>query len=109
MYEKSRNLFDCNIAGFAYYDGLDAIEKLVLGAIVTLVPEPDNPYDPEAVAVYFEKTKLGYIPKSLNSVISTLFYFGYGDIFDAKICTRNLEEHMEKQFSIVVKIKDNRA
>ncbi len=109
MYEKSRNLFDCNIAGFTYYDGLDVIDKLVLGAAVTLVPEPDNPYDPDAVAVYFEKSKLGFIPQTLNGIISSLFYFGHGDIFEAKICSRNLESHMEKQFSIVVKIKDNRA
>lgn len=108
MYEKSRNLFDCNIAGFSYYDGLDVIEKLVLGAPVTLVLEADNPYDPEAVAIYFEKSKLGYIPKSQNSIVSTLFYFGHGDVFEAKICSRNLEEYMENQFRIVIKVKDNR-
>lgn len=109
MYEKSRAVFNCNIAGFSYYDGIDVIEKLVIGAPVILMAESDNPYDPEAVAVYFEKTKLGYIPKAQNSFISSLFYFGHGDIFDAKICSRDLEEHMENQFRIVVKIKDNRA
>lgn len=108
MYEKSRNLFDCNIAGFTYYDGLDVIEKLVLGAPVTLMSEPDNPYDCEAIAIYFEKSKLGYIPKSLNGVISTLFCFGHSNAFEAKICRRNLEEHTENQFRIVIKVKDNR-
>ena len=31
----------------------------------TLVPEPDNPYDPNAVAVYIsEKYVVGYVPKN---------------------------------------------
>lgn len=109
MYERSRNLFDCHIAGFAYYDGLDVIEQLVPAAPVALVSEPDNPYDPEAVAVYFGETKLGYVPKAHNSCISSLLYFGHGGIFDAKISSRDLEEHPENQFRIVIKIKDSRV
>jgi len=108
MYERSRNILDCNIAGFIYYNGLNVIKKLELGTPVTLKAEPDNPYDPEAVAVYFEETKLGYIPKARNSYISTLLYFGYGDIIEAAICGRNLEEHTENYFNIVVRLKDNR-
>lgn len=109
MYERSRNLFDCHIAGFTYYDGLDIIEQLVPATTVTLVLEPDNPYDPEAVAVYFKKNKLGYIPKNNNTYISNLLYFGHGAILEAKITARNLEEHPENQFRIVVRLKDNRA
>ncbi len=109
MYEKSRHLFDCHIAGFAYYDGLDVIDQLVLGTPVSLVSEPDNPYDPEAVAIYLERTKLGYIPKDKDSCIASLIYFGHGEIIEAKISSRNLEAHPERQFRIVVKLKDNRG
>jgi hypothetical protein len=28
MYERSRHLLDCHLAGFTYYDGLDVIESL---------------------------------------------------------------------------------
>ena len=108
MYERSRHLFDCHIAGFAYYEGLDVIDRLVPGTPVSLVSEPDNPYDPEAVAIYLEKTKLGYIPKGKNSCIGSLLYFGHGGIIEAKISSRNLEEHAENQFRVVVKLKDNR-
>jgi hypothetical protein len=108
MYERSRNLFDCHIAGFTYYDGLEVIEQLTLGAIVTLVSESDNPYDPDAVAVYFGGTKLGYIPRAKNSSASQLLYFGYGDILEARISSRNLEQNPESQFRITIKLRDNR-
>ena len=108
MYEKSRNFLDCHVAGFAYYDGLDVIDQLLPGTLVTLESEPDNPYDPEAVAIYFGKTKLGYIPKAKNASISSLLYFGHDTIFEARICSRNLENDPERQFRIVIKLVDNR-
>ena len=109
MYERSRHLMDCHIVGFTYYDGLDVIDQLVLGTPVSLVSEPENPYDPDAVAIYFGETKIGYIPKAKNGYISNLIYFGHGNIIDAKINSRDLENNPENQFRIVIKIKDNRA
>ena len=108
MYERSRNLLDCHIAGFTYYDGLDVIENLKLGAPVTLKAEPDNPHDPDAVAIYYEDAKLGYVPQAKNSVISPLLYFGHGNIVEARINYHNPEANPENQFRAVVKIKDCR-
>jgi len=108
MYERSRNILDCNIAGFNYYDGLDVLKKLKLGAPVTLKPEHDNPYDPNAVSIYYKNIKLGYVPRAKNTYISDLLYFGYGDIFEARVNARNMDAHPEHQFRIVVKVKDNR-
>ena len=108
MFERSRNILDCHIAGFTYYDGLEVIDQLTLGAMVTLKAEPENPYDPDAVAVYFGETKLGYIPRIKNNALSQLLYFGYGDIIEARISSRNLEAIPEVQFRIVIKLKDNR-
>lgn len=109
MYERSRNFIDCNIAGFTYYDGIDVIDKLTIGTTVSLRAEPDNPYDPEAVAIYYNKTKLGYVPKQKNIYVSDLLYFGYNEIFEAKISARNPENEPEHQFRIVVKLIDNRV
>ncbi|MDR0812932.1 MAG: HIRAN domain-containing protein [Oscillospiraceae bacterium] len=108
MYEKSRNLLDCHIAGFTYYDGLDVINQLKLGTFVTLKAESENPHDTDAVAVYFGSTKLGYIPQNKNSYVSDLLYFGYGDILEARINSYNPEANPENQFRIVIKLKDNR-
>lgn len=108
MYERSRHLLDCHIAGFTFHDGLDVIGNLKLGTPVTLKSEPENPYDHEAVAIYFEDTKLGYVPRAKNGYVSDLLYFGYSDIIEAKINSYNPEANAENQFRIVIKIKDNR-
>jgi len=108
MYERSRNLLDCHIAGFTYYDGLDVIEQLKLGAPVTLESESENPYDSNAVAIYYEGIKLGYVPQAKNSYISNLLYFGHGGIVEARINCHHPDANPENQFRIVVKIKDNR-
>ena len=84
------------------------INELSLGQAVTLVVETDNPYDNEAVAIYYKDKKLGYVPKEKNSFLSTLLYYGYGDILEARIQYVNVENHPERQFRVVVKIKDNR-
>jgi hypothetical protein len=108
MYERSRNLLDCHIAGFNYYDGIEVIDQLKLGTSVTLKAEADNPHDSEAVAIYFKEVKLGYIPQYKNAYISNLLYFGYADIIEARINSYNLQANHERQFRIVIKLKDNR-
>lgn len=108
-FEPSRHVADFHVAGFAYYDGLDVIDELTLGKPVSLFAEPDNPYDPEAVVIFYQDKKLGYIPKDKNSLFSKLLFFGHGDIFESKIQFVNKESHPERQFRVVVKIKDNRA
>lgn len=52
------------IAGIKYRDNYeDKLSKLSEGMEVQLIKEPDNPYDPEAIAVYNGDDHLGYIPK----------------------------------------------
>jgi len=109
MYEKSRNILDCHIAGFAYYDGLEVVDFLKMGTPVRLVSESDNPYDPEAVAVYYDDKKLGYIPQVRNGEMSTLLYFGYAHIMEARISLVDFSAHPERQLRVSVKIKDNRV
>ena len=53
MYEPSRNLFSFHIAGFQHHDGALVLGDLKAGDTLELVPERDNPYDAEAIAVKF--------------------------------------------------------
>ncbi|HGT8908484.1 TPA: HIRAN domain-containing protein [Escherichia coli] len=52
------------MAGTRYQEGLD-LSKVMVGDLVKLVPEEDNPVDPHAIAVVHESGKLGYINKVL--------------------------------------------
>ncbi|HEL2203131.1 TPA: HIRAN domain-containing protein [Streptococcus suis] len=90
-FEPTRNVQDFHLAAFAYYDGLDVIDQLKPGTPVQLVGEPSNPHDSEAVAIFYQGTKLGYIP-----------------ILEARIQMSNTENHPDRQFRVVVKLKDNR-
>ena len=105
-YEPSRVLMDCHVAGFAYHEGLSVVDELRLGVKVELRFEPNNPYDPEAVAIYFSDTKIGYVPREKNSGIFQLLYFGHDDLFETCISMVDDNAHPERRFRITVKIAD---
>ena len=105
MYTPSRHFADFHIAGFTYWDGIEVLEDLKVGNKLDLRSEAENPYDPEAVAIFYENRKLGYIPKASNAQISQILYFG-NNIFEAFICQIDLEKHPERQVRVVVKLID---
>lgn len=107
-FEKSRYIDSFHLAGFEYYDGLDIVDELKPGTKVNLVEETDNPHDGDAIAIYYNDIKLGYVPSNHNTFLSTYLYYGYSHIFEARIQSKDLEEHPERQFRVVVKLVDNR-
>ena len=100
------NHFD--IAGFTYYEGVDVFDELKIGTTVKLVAEPENPYDRNAVAIYYKDKKLGFVPRNENKMISKLLQFGYKKIFTAKINRISPDEHPENQVGVVVKINEKK-
>ena len=60
------------IAGaFAYNANyLIEIKRLKRGSIVKLFRERSNLYDPNAIAVYFENEKIGFVPKNQNNKVT---------------------------------------
>ena len=108
MFTPSTHFMNFYIAGFTFANGIDVIDDLKLGVNVQLVGETDNPHDPHAVAIYFEKTHIGYIPADQNEDIWNFIFFGHGDMFDAKISSVFPDKHPEKQFMVTIRIKDNR-
>jgi len=71
---KKRNimLLDSSVAGFRYYSGEDVWEQLAPGRTLDLKREPGNKFDYDAVEIYHEKEKLGYIPRSDSMIIAQL-------------------------------------
>ena len=72
-----------SVAGISYYEALFVINQIKVGEKVVLKPE-ENIHDENAVAIYYEGKKLGYIPKNANYSISTILRAGW-DIFDAYV------------------------
>jgi hypothetical protein len=103
---KDKNLLIGHIAGFSYYDGVEVFKMLEIGTRLRLVPEPENPFDPFAVAVYFRETKLGYIPRQQNRTVHQFLELGYRDLFDVIINRVTPEANPEGQIGIVVRIRE---
>lgn len=65
------DLLEVHIAGFQYHEGMrpGVFSLLGKGDELLLRREPDNPYDPSAIAVLTRKgNKLGYLPRRTNAV-----------------------------------------
>lgn len=102
----SRHIGNFYIAGFTFWDGCMAFNELKVGRKLRLVREENNRYDPNAVAIYYENYKLGFIPRTENQMICQFVDLGYADIFDVRIQRISPDAHPEKQISVVVFLKD---
>lgn len=98
----TEHLANFNIAGFTYYSGAECFSKLKMGAELTLQLEPENKYDPRAVAVYYKNHKLGFVPKSDNRIIFKLLKVGLGHFLKARIQRIDATDHPESQIQVVV-------
>ena len=106
--EKRKHFINCNIAGFMYWDGCLVFNKLHVGTKLKLVRVADNRYDAVAVAIYLGDSKLGYIPRCHNEVISQFLDMGYYNIFEARINRICSDAHPESQVHINIYITQNK-
>jgi hypothetical protein len=58
------------LAGFRHGQAADAWPDLRNGDELTLVREPDNAFDPNAVRVEWHGRKLGYVPRRDNAALA---------------------------------------
>ncbi len=68
---------DTKIVGVTFEGRQSVCAGLFSGARLSLVREPYNAYDPNAIAVLFENEKCGYISKSLASKLAPLMDGGH--------------------------------
>jgi hypothetical protein len=77
------------LAGFRYYAAEARWREMKEGQALTLVREPENVHDRNAVRVEWRGEKLGYLPRRENKAVATAM--DTGDKIDAKIA--KLREH----------------
>lgn len=63
---------------FVLKNNIKLWDKIKLNSTIHLIREETNIYDSNAVMVLFEKTKIGYIPRVENKIISNLLESGRG-------------------------------
>ena len=108
MYEPSREFLSFHVAGFSHWYGYEVMHKLQPGAKLHMVPEPDNPYDPCAVALYKGKTKIGFVPRACNSTLAQLLHFGHKKAFECRVTAVDPTARLERMVSARVLVKDAR-
>lgn len=68
------------VRGFQYYHGPKIIHLINKYKLAELHREPDNKYDPDAIAVYFDEFKIGYVPREHNLILAKILDAGLIDI-----------------------------
>jgi len=100
---KNILLLQANVAGFRYYRGEKVWQHIHPSDPVTLKREPQNPHDRKAVALYWRNEKLGYIPRTDNSVIANLL--DQGAPLNASIRKKNPSPNPWERLEIRVELK----
>ena len=103
--EKRKHYLYCNIAGFMYWDGCEALGELKVGKRLTLVREHENKYDPEAVAIYYGDMKLGFVPRGDNEDLSHFLDMGHSDLFEVRVARLCADAHPDKQVFVNIFIR----
>jgi hypothetical protein len=60
----------CAVAGISFYQ--DNLDNLSIGDKLDIIPQPENPYDPGALAVYKNGKQLGYLPRKVAERFNSL-------------------------------------
>jgi hypothetical protein len=68
------------VRGFQYYEGPSLINQMKEGDMLELVREPDNAHDPCAIALHWNKKKIGFIPAEDNEMLSKLLDIGIPEL-----------------------------
>jgi len=71
------------VAGTPHHTTAKYILTVAHGDVLTLVREPENTHDANAIRVMHGENKLGYIPAVIAGVLASLFDHGY--VLDATV------------------------
>ena len=79
-------VLECIVAGTSFRNLTNIEKSLEAKAAISLKREAKNKFDEFAIALYFEKNKIGYLPKDKNEVIARLMDAGkqFYSIIEAK-------------------------
>ena len=88
------------LAGFRYYAAESRWESMKEGQALTLVREPDNVHDANAVRVEWQGEKLGYLPRRENRAVAAAM--DAGDKIEARIA--KLREHRDPWQRVLIDV-----
>lgn len=70
-------LLDIVIAGTTFCNNIDELESdLIPDTVLRMIRDPKNKHDELAIGIYYQETRIGWVPRELNEVISRLMDAG---------------------------------
>jgi len=108
MYKPSKHVATFFVAGFQHHDGCLALGKLKPGKKLKMVPEPDNPFDPDAIELRYKGAKLGYVPRDHNKDLALLAFYGHEGVYEARVMQVDPEADPWQQVRVGLYVTDNR-
>lgn len=68
--EWKEPLLETGVAGLRHHQGERFCKQLNLDEELRLRREPQNPYDANAVSLWFQGRKIGYLPRTVNPTVA---------------------------------------
>jgi hypothetical protein len=93
------------LAGFVYYDGQAVWDQMKTGDRLTLVREPANPHDRNAVRLEWQGRMLGYVPKRDNADLAR--QMDHGAKVEARITELSRAANGRHRMSYVIHVPLN--
>lgn len=92
------------VAGYQYQSSSEYQQLMKAGDPLDLVREPQNFYDNNAIAIFWNGTKLGYIPKKHNLVLKNMIDEGIGLVSIIKTITLVAESWERVEVEVYVNL-----
>lgn len=84
-------LLDITVAGTGFCEKIDEVfPKLQLETVLKMQRDPKNRYDENAIGIYYDDIRIGWVPRTMNTVISRLM--DAGKAFFCRITNLGSEE-----------------
>lgn len=88
------NLIRLEVVGLQYHNYLRYVEKIKVGDCLELRREADNVHDSKAISLFYDKVKIGYLPKESNAILAAIMD---GEVpLEARVSKHNKEASILK-------------
>lgn len=88
------------LAGFRYYEAPAVFEQLRPGEALTLIREPDNFHDANAIRIDWRGHKLGYVPRKQNATLA--WALDRGQALEARVSQRRIHPNPRRRVEFEV-------
>lgn len=100
--EKRRFYSRFKVAAVTYCEALFVIDQLKPGTQLEMERDSNNLHDANAIAIYYDDHKVGYIPRDINEDLASFLDMGWSEMFDIRVSAINLEAHPEQRIEATI-------